>query len=295
MSFETEIRVALDSWRAGGNGRRITTAELAARIAGVAAPGTALTTNQLGRALAAKGIKSTPDKGRRWLRVLDANREYLPEFQKVFGDLDVAEPAPSIEFVGAVPVRSPRTEIPKPEFAAAVKEALEAWLKDKPRNRSIGRYELIAYLIRAGGRLEGTDLALVTQTLDRLLPRWDQAVESNTKRGGVVYTGPFRDLIAALDEPAPTEAEPAPPARKRRTVLLRAEDPAPVPEPETVTAKPVVEQAPTPTPETAPDGGGERDSGTGRVVAEGGGRLASDEAMRALRIKLSGGVGVESA
>lgn len=74
-----DIRTAIERWQSGTSGHRVTVAELTGMY-NEATLGPALTSNQLGRALAKHGIKSVPDNGKRWLRVLDAQGEYLPEW-----------------------------------------------------------------------------------------------------------------------------------------------------------------------------------------------------------------------
>jgi hypothetical protein len=83
--FVSDLRAALDAWK-GTDGNRIQVADLHMLWLRLdeRKHAEALDLNRFSRKLAAFGIKSVPDKGKRWVRITDAAGEYVPVLAEVF-------------------------------------------------------------------------------------------------------------------------------------------------------------------------------------------------------------------
>jgi len=86
VSFLADIRAVLDDWKPTRTGTRIRVADL--HQAWLSMPersfAEGLDLNRFSRRLASFGLTSTPDKGSRWYRVVDAQGEYVPAWDDTF-------------------------------------------------------------------------------------------------------------------------------------------------------------------------------------------------------------------
>lgn len=91
--FVQDVKAVLDRWKPNREGTRIQVADLHnlwLRMDERTFP-EALDMNKFSRRLAAFQIRSVPDKGKRWVRIVDANGDYLPVLKEMFDRYLTAE------------------------------------------------------------------------------------------------------------------------------------------------------------------------------------------------------------
>lgn len=92
----TDIKAALAGWKQTAVGTRIKVDDLHKLWLGMPerSHSEALDKNRFSRRLAAFGLKSTPDKGSRWYRVLDAQGGFAPEWEDTFARYAIEQALP---------------------------------------------------------------------------------------------------------------------------------------------------------------------------------------------------------
>ena len=93
----TDIKAALAGWKKTAVGTRIKVDDLHKLWLSMPerSHSEALDKNRFSRRLAAFGLKSTPDKGSRWYRVLDAQGGFAPEWEDVFARYAIEQELPA--------------------------------------------------------------------------------------------------------------------------------------------------------------------------------------------------------